>query len=208
MIADFQVGLFDLDGVVLDTESQYSVFWGSIGREFFPAVPDFSWRIKGQTLTQILDGWFAGQQATQEEVVRRLNSYEQQMCFPYIAGAEAYLKYLRTCNIRTAVVTSSNHPKMAQVERQHPELSELFDVILTSEDFTASKPAPDCYLLGARHFGVEPGECVVFEDSLNGLRAARAAGCYVVGLATTLPPEEVAPLADSVIPDFTTLLPA
>lgn len=208
MKVDYQVGLFDLDGVVLDTESQYSVFWGDIGKEYLPAVPDFAERIKGQTLTQILDGWFAGLPDKQQEIIRQLNRYEEQMHFPYIAGAEAYLNFLRAHEVHTAVVTSSNQPKMAQVKRQHPELSTLFDVILTSEDFTASKPAPDCYLLGARHFGVPPQECVVFEDSLNGLRAARAAGCYVVALATTLPREEVAPLADAVIPDFTSLLPA
>lgn len=205
---DFQVALFDLDGVVLDTESQYSTFWGSIGRDYHPETPDFADQIKGQTLTQILDRWFDGQQKLQEAVVARLVRFEEQMHFPYITSAQAYLNLLRAKGVQMAVVTSSNQPKMKQVHRQHPELQTLFDVILTSEDFTASKPAPDCYLLGARHFGVSPKECVVFEDSLNGLRSGRDAGCYVVGLTTTLPRKVVTPLADCVINDFTDLLPA
>ena len=55
----------------------------------------------------------------------------------------------------------------------------FFDAILTSEDFERSKPDPDCYLKGAALFGAERDECVVFEDSFNGLKAGRAArnGC-------------------------------
>lgn len=53
-----KAALFDLDGVVLDTETQYSVFWGMIGKEYHPELPDFALRIKGQTLVQIYDKYF------------------------------------------------------------------------------------------------------------------------------------------------------
>ena len=53
-----KAALFDLDGVVFDTESQYSIFWGMIGREYHPEMPDFEYRIKGQTLVQIYDKYF------------------------------------------------------------------------------------------------------------------------------------------------------
>ena len=55
---DFRVALFDLDGTLIDTESQYSVFWNRMQRQFFPDEPDFANRIKGTTLTDILDRYF------------------------------------------------------------------------------------------------------------------------------------------------------
>ena len=57
---DFKAALFDLDGVVFDTEPQYSVFWGMICREYHPEHPGLEHEIKGSTLTQIYDRWFSG----------------------------------------------------------------------------------------------------------------------------------------------------
>ena len=78
----------------------------------------------------------------------------------------------------------------------------MLDAILTSEDFEYSKPHPDCYLKAAARFGVQPSECVVFEDSFNGLKSGRAAGMKVVGVATTNPQEAIAPLSDIQITDY------
>ena len=57
-----KAALFDLDGVVFETESQYTIFWGMIGREYHPEMPDFAHRIKGQTLVQIYDKYFSDAQ--------------------------------------------------------------------------------------------------------------------------------------------------
>ena len=127
------------------------------------------------------------------------------MKYIYLDGLEDYLRLLRQQGVKTAVVTSSNLPKMQAVYASHPEFHELFDAILTSEDFERSKPDPDCYLKAAGRFGVEPQDCVVFEDSFNGLKSGRAAGMYVVGLATTNAAEAIAPLCDEVIKDYTQL---
>lgn len=197
-----RAALFDLDGVIIDTESQYSEFWGAIGREFRPDVPDFAERIKGTTLESIYNNWFAHLQDKLPEITRRLNDFERQMQYPYINGACDFIKTLRKAGIKTAIVTASNDQKMQGVYRAHPELACLFDRILTSEDYAAGKPAPDCYLEGARGFGLSPEECVVFEDSINGLRAGRESGAYVVALTTTNPLETVAPLAHTVVKDF------
>lgn len=203
MNKSIKAALFDLDGVILDTESQYSDFWGQMGNDYRPDVEGFANRIKGQTLTQIFSQWFDGNDMVQEEITRRLNAFEQQMSYIYIKGSRAYVESLHARGIATAIVTSSNRPKMQQVMHAHPEFTMLFDDILTSEDFAASKPDPDCYITAAQRFGLLPAECAVFEDSINGLRAGRAAGCYVVGLATTNPRSIIEPLADIVIDDFT-----
>ena len=124
------------------------------------------------------------------------------MDYCYIAGFTDYIARLRSRGVLTAVVTSSNIMKMEAVYRQHPEFKGMFDAILTSEDFKHSKPHPDCYLKAAARFGLQPEECVVFEDSFNGLRSGRAAGMCVVGLATTNPVDAISGLSDMQITDY------
>ena len=201
-----KAALFDLDGVVFDTEPQYTVFWGQQCREFHPEHPGLEHEIKGQTLVQIYDAWFSGPLASrQAEITERLNRFEQQMTYDYIAGFVAYITALREQGVKTAVVTSSNQPKMEAVYQSRPEFKGMFDAILTSEDFERSKPDPDCYLKAAERLGVDKDDCVVFEDSFNGLKSGRAAGMYVVGLATTNRAEAITPLCDKVIKDYTLL---
>lgn len=195
--------LFDLDGVIFDTEPQYSQFWGSQFRLYYPDRPGLENSIKGQTLVQIYDAYFCGPlEGERPAVTRRLNDFERQMTFPYLPGVLDFLADLRRSGIPSAVVTSSNHEKMSRVYAQHPEFPSLFDAILTSEDFAHSKPHPDCYLRAAARFGAQPEDCVVFEDSINGLRSGRDSGAYVVALTTTNPLDAVRPLSDLQVPDF------
>ena len=199
----FKAALFDLDGVIFDTEPQYTVFWGSQCRQYHPEHPGLEHEIKGSTLDQIFDRWWAGPlESERAAVTRRLDEVEAQMSYDYIDGLQDFLADLRRHSIKTAIVTSSNRQKMDSVYRSRPELPLVFDAILTSEDFTESKPSPQCYLRAAGRLGVEPGECVVFEDSFNGLRSGRSAGMYVVGLATTNSREAIAPLSDIQIDNY------
>jgi len=192
--------------VVFDTEPQYSVFWGTQCRLYHPEHPGLENEIKGQTLTQIYDRWWSGPLAKERDTLtRRLDEFEAQMSFDYIEGFTEFIADLRSHGVKTAVVTSSNQQKMGSVYRSHPEFTALFDAILTSEDFAESKPSPDCYLRAAARFGATPEDCVVFEDSVNGLRSGRAAGMFVVGLVTTNSLEIVAPLSDIQAADYTGL---
>lgn len=199
----FKAALFDLDGVVFDTEPQYTQFWGRESRRYHPEIPGLEHKIKGQTLVQILDKYFDDVREEHGDITERLNMFEREMSFEYIKGFKEFMADLRKHDIRTAVVTSSNRDKMSVVYRQHPDFKEIFDAILTSEDFSESKPSPDCYLKGAARFGASASECVVFEDSFNGLKSGRASGAFVVGLSTTNKAEDIAPLADIVIGDYT-----
>ena len=200
---NFKAALFDLDGVVFDTEPQYTVFWGQQCREYHPEHPGLEQEIKGQTLVQIYDAWFAGELEKEQAVItERLNQFEQQMSYNYVAGFVEYVEKLRQHGVKTAVVTSSNQPKMEAVYKSRPEFRGLFDAILTSEVFERSKPDPDCYLKAAERLGVVKDDCMVFEDSFNGLKSGRAAGMYVVGLATTNAAEAIEPLCDKVISDY------
>ena len=201
-----KAALFDLDGVVFDTEPQYSVFWGEQCRLYHPEHPGLEHEIKGSTLEQIFEmGWDGELEPERAKVVERLNAFEAQMRLDYVAGFEAFVEGLRRKGVKTAVVTSSNLQKMENVYRKHPEFKGWFDAILTSEDFAESKPSPDCYLRAAKRLNVSADDCVVFEDSINGLRSGCAAGMKVVGLLTTNPLEKVRELSDIQIPDYTML---
>lgn len=193
--------LFDFDGVVVDTETQYSVFWNKMGRQYL-GMDDLELRIKGQTLVYIYDTFFPGMTKEQEEITQALDRFEQEMAYDFIPGVLDFMADLRKHGVKTAVVTSSNEKKMAAVRRVHPDLDSMFDRILTSEMFKASKPAPDCFLLGMEVLGGTPDTTYVFEDSFNGLRAGMASGATVIGLATTNGREEIAGLCHCVIDDF------
>lgn len=203
---ELKAALFDLDGVVFDTEPQYTIFWGSQCQLYHPEHPGLEHEIKGSTLTQIYDRWFNGHLKQERDIItQRLNAFEQQMSFNYVDGFVSFVEELKKHGVKTAVVTSSNVPKMESVYRQRPEFKQLFDAVLTSEDFAHSKPHPDCYLRGAQRFGASPLECVVFEDSINGLRSGKASGAVVVGLSTTLPVESIIELSDIQISDYCSL---
>ena len=200
-ISDFSAVLFDLDGVIVDTEGQYSLFWKQIGEEYMPGMPDFALAIKGRTLTQIYDTYFPDA-ADRAAITERLNAFERQMDFPYIAGAREFLEALQAQGVPTAIVTSSNCDKMACLYARHPEIKNLVTAVLTAEDARRSKPAPDCYLAAAERLGADISNCIVFEDSPNGLAAGRASGAFVIGVCTSLAATEIEPLCDMYIEDF------
>lgn len=195
------IALFDFDGVIADTETQYTVFWDRMGKEYL-GLEGFGHTIKGQTLVQIFDRYFNGMIREQEEIVPQLNEFERNMTYGYIPGADAFMKELKAAGIPMAIVTSSNDIKMSNAYREHPELLELVDTVLTSEHFTKSKPDPECFLKGMEVLGGAPEDTVVFEDSFHGLTAGRASGAKVIGLATTNKREAIAPLCDMVIDNF------
>ncbi|MCM1311558.1 MAG: HAD family hydrolase [Bacteroides sp.] len=203
-MSSFKVALFDLDGTIFDTEKLYSVFWGGIGRKYHPEIEDFDKIIKGTTLTQIYERYFQDVQL-QQEITRELDEWERNMQYEFVPGAQDFIADIRKHGVRCAVVTSSNEKKMQSVCAAVPEFVDMFDKILTAEMFAASKPNPDCYLLGAKVFGADIDECVVFEDAFTGLEAGMSAGMFTVGLATTNSREAIEGKCNAIFDDFTNL---
>lgn len=194
--------LFDLDGVIIDSETQYSEFWKRVGERDFPHLPTFSSDIKGCTLTQIIDRYYAGDEARTRRVVRELDEFESRMTYPLTAGALEFVDDLRAKGWKTAVVTSSNAKKMACLHRVHPTLGTHFDRVFTSEDAQRSKPAPDCYVNAARCLGFAPEACYVVEDSLNGVRAGHDSGAHTIGITTTNPADALRPYCEHVVDGY------
>ena len=195
--------LFDFDGVVVDTEPQYTLFWDEKGKKYHPEIPNFGHHIKGQTLIQIYKQFFREPEGLQDEITRQLLDYELTMHFEYIDGVVDFMKELREKGVKLAIVTSSNDAKMANAYREHPELKTMVDYIVTADCVTHSKPHPECFLLGAEMLGVEKDNCIVFEDSFHGIEAGNRAGMKDVGLSPTNSAEAIADKCTLVIPDFT-----
>lgn len=187
--------LFDLDGVLIDSESTYSKFWTEIDREYPTGYPDYAMRIKGTTLPMILKDF---PESLHEEIVRRIKEFQDNMVFTPYDGARDFLEQLRKRGFGIALVTSSDSSKMAELYRQQPWMRQAFDCIIDASMVTRSKPDPQGYLLAASRLGYSPEDCFVFEDSLQGLKAGRASGATVIGIATTYPAERLQGLADEI----------
>ena len=192
--------LFDLDGVLIDSEGLYTAFWAETGRIFGVPSPTFAADIKGTTLKSILN-YFPGEEL-KAKVIQRIHDFEDTMHYQLFPGVEDFLKALKQAGIPTALVTSSDEVKMACLYSQLPILREMVDVVIDASMVTRSKPDPQGYILAAEKLGRAPENCYVFEDSLQGLEAGRSAGATVIGLATTNSIDAVRPLCDYLLPSF------
>lgn len=189
--------LFDLDGVLIDSETEYTRFWKKVGLHYRPDVPDLAIRIKGTTLENILDTYFPA--AQHPEIIKAIDEQERTMTYNIKPGVTDLLTLLMERGIPAVMVTSSNNLKMSRLWKQHPEFRDYFTHIVTADMISRSKPDPEGYLLGAEMAGVPIRRCCVFEDSRQGVMAGRNAGAYVIGIAGTLPAETIAPYSDRVI---------
>ncbi|MCK9160495.1 MAG: HAD family phosphatase [Bacteroidaceae bacterium] len=193
--------LFDFDGVIMDTESQYTILWNRLGKKYL-ARENFGPIIKGQTLIKIFDKYFSSQKEVQVEIAEELTLFEKEMSYEYIPGVQSFMCDLRSHGVKIAVVTSSNLEKMANVYKTHPEFKNQVDLILTEESFAHSKPNPECYVKSMNMLHSTPESAFVFEDSFHGLKAGIDSGAFVFGLATTNPREAIESYADYIIDDF------
>ena len=176
--------LFDLDGVLIDSENLYTEFWSNIDKMYPTGVADFAFEIKGNTLTKILNTYFHDVEL-QEKIKELIHEFEYQIKYPIYEGVMEFLEALKSNNIPIAIVTSSDNEKMNSLFAQHPKFKEYFDVIISGSDVKQSKPHPEGYLIAAKAIGVNPEDCFVFEDSLQGLAAGMASGATVIGLTTS-----------------------
>jgi pseudouridine-5'-monophosphatase len=180
--------LFDLDGVLLDTERLYTQATQAIVGRYGKT---FTWAIKRDAMGRdallsariVLDrlgvpltpeAFVAERDAILEDLVTR--------CDP-IEGAEAFVRSLVGHGIPVAVATSSNRALYELKVRPHGWF-DLFSVVVCGDDprVRAKKPAPDIFLVAASDLGAAPARCLVFEDSPAGVEAALAAGMRVVAL--------------------------
>ncbi|MDF9831673.1 HAD family phosphatase [Parabacteroides sp. PF5-6] len=201
-MANFKTALFDFDGVIVDTEPIYDIFWNAAGERYGLGIPDFADRIKGTTMPNIMETYFSAHtKEFQQKVWDEADAYESTMPLPLMPGSLEFLKLLRSEGVKMGLVTSSDQRKIDRAFEMY-DMKDLFDTIVTADRITQGKPNPMCYRLAASDLDVAPAECLVFEDSFAGIQAGNSAGMRVIGLSTTNPAETLKDKVHDVIPNF------
>ena len=189
--------IFDMDGVLTDSEPLINAAAVAMFRElglpvqpedFLPFVGTGEDRYLGGVAEKYgfaLDGPAAKKRTYEiylELVPRELKG------FP---GAHVLVKNCRLADLKVAVASSADLVKIEANLRQIELDPASWDAIVTGEDVANKKPAPDIFLAAAAKLGVPPAACVVIEDAVNGVQAAKAAGMRCVAVAQTFPAEKL-----------------
>lgn len=119
-------------------------------------------------------------------------------------GAVECVRSFRAAGLKVAVASSADLVKIRANLEKIALPPSSWDALVSAEDAIHKKPAPDLFLAAARKLGVDPGACVVIEDAINGVQAARAAGMYCIAVAQTFPAESLAS-AHRVVPNLAAL---
>lgn len=169
--------IFDMDGLLFDTERIFQNYWRAIAAERGIVLAD-------SFITEITGTSGEIQKDCKERVLRHLAKN-----VPVKTGAVEILGRCRILGIKTAVASSS---LLRQIENnlENAGMENCFDAIVSGDEVEKGKPAPDIFLLAAKRIGVPPGECTVFEDSPHGIEGALRAGMKAVMIPDLLPPWE------------------
>ncbi len=198
--------LFDLDGVVVDTAKYHFIAWKALANELgFEFTIDDNERLKGVSRMKSLEilleiGGMQFSEAEKLAMAEKKNtlyvSYIEKMTpEETLPGVERFLIELRNRGIRIALGSAS---KNAPLILDRIRLTHLFDEVVDGNSITEAKPNPEVFLKGAEKLKVSPENCVVFEDAIAGIEAARNANMRCIGIGE---PETLSK-ADLVIPGF------
>lgn len=202
----FGAVLFDMDGVVIDTRQSILDFWQAVAAEqgVRLTADDIDRHIHGVPLAHTLKALFPTLPPEPDRAfLERITRYELGLRYTEVVGVTSLLQSLKAAAIPTALVTSGMGWKVDAVFSQLA-LGGLFDVVVTAADIERGKPDPACYLAAASKLDVAPANCVVFEDSVSGVRSAIAAGMVCIGVQSGhLADLLIAAGVRHTIPDFT-----
>ena len=154
-----KAALFDLDGVVIDTESQYSLFWGSIGRQYLPDVPDFAERIKGTTLESIYANWFAHLEDKHAEITHKLNEIMAVSDRVTVLRTGKYIGTVETKNTNKQELSSMMVGRPVQLEVNKTEAKPT-ETVLSVENFCVPSALSKKNAVNNVSFNVRAGEIV------------------------------------------------
>lgn len=189
--------LFDMDGLVLDTEKLYSRFWMSACRSYgFPMTYEQSLKMRAlnkQAGAEMLRSFFGGDvdyAAIRAERIRQMDAFVAQHGVGVKPGILPLLDGLRRRGIATAIASSS---PMARIEAYLGSvgLTDCFDCLCSGYQVAHGKPEPDIYRYSAAQLGLAPESCLALEDSYAGLLSASRAGCLPVLIPDLDPPNHL-----------------
>jgi HAD superfamily hydrolase (TIGR01509 family) len=201
--------MFDMDGVLIDSNPPHKIALKKFCEKYgyFLTEEQLRTQIYGRTNRD----WITALFGTLSEAQLQQYAEEKEALFREIytpdiqplAGAVEFIQHLHELKIPKAIATSAPRANVDFV-LEHTGLAPYFDTILDERFVTVGKPHPEIYLKTADALGFAPQDCVVFEDSLAGVQAGKAAGSKVIGISTTHTAEELHN-TEAVLPDFTGL---
>jgi HAD superfamily hydrolase (TIGR01509 family) len=214
MSVEIQAVVFDMDGVIVDSEQVWDEVRADYARTAGGSYPEAATRAMMGMSSPEWSAYMATElrvPGTPDEinaaiVERMLARYGEAP--PLIPGA---VDAVRGIAARWPIaIASSSNPELIEVVLRRAGLDGIVQTAVSSEEVRRGKPAPDVYLEAARRLGVEPARCAAVEDSHNGIRSAKAAGMRVIALPNPhFPPDgEAIDLADAVLGSIRELTPA
>lgn len=187
--------IFDMDGTMFDTEKMWATFWkpalDALGLPYKEGLAEAERGTAGETSRQIVRSFY-GEDCDAEAVIASLHRVADDVFaapVPKKPGLDELLNWLEERSIPMAVASSSRRyiidRNLANWGMEH-----FFSAIISGQQVTHSKPDPEIFLLAAEQLGVSPAECLVLEDSYNGVRAGAAGGFVTVMVPDLAAPDE------------------
>lgn len=201
--------LFDMDGLMFDTENVSDRAWKKLGVETGLYITDsFLKSLKGRTRRDcsVLMKKQWGETADLDEIRKQYYSHFEMDIknngIPVKKGLRLLMEYLKINNYVTGLATSTEQ-KRADRYLDESGMDSYFHVKIYGNQVVNGKPEPDIYLKCAKACGFRPEECLVLEDSPSGITAGYKAGCHVVMIPDCIPPEErERKMIDCILPDL------
>jgi beta-phosphoglucomutase family hydrolase len=204
--------IFDMDGVLVDSEpfhvaiekNQFRLNQVSISdeehHEYMGSTSDVMWKKIAERQTLKL----SVEELVEQNKTESIRFFSELSEIPVMPGLTDLLDKLQLKNYPLAVASSS-FPEIIELILQKTGLKKYFQVIVSSEEAGKSKPEPDVFLLAAKKLGVKPENCLVIEDSANGIAAAHAAGMSCVAYQGSGAEPQTQKEADAIVQNFVQL---
>jgi beta-phosphoglucomutase len=191
-MSDIKACIFDLDGVIVDTAVYHYKAWKRLANELgFDFTEEDNEKLKGVSRVRSLDlilqwGGVTKTEAEKEELAARKNDWYVEMInhmtpAEILPGAKEFLEKCRAAGIKTALGSASKN-SMTILDKIN--MTGFFDAVIDGNKVTKPKPDPEVFLKGAEALNVAPADCVVFEDAIAGVEAAKNGGMKVVGIGS------------------------
>lgn len=192
--------IFDMDGVICHTNPYHSKafrsFFGEMG--IYPSDAEFAEHMFGKSNSYILSH-FLGRKIEGEELLRLEDQKESLFREIYadhvkpLDGLLPFMEELYAAGVAIGVATSAPRANLDLILSKLPRIAEMATSLMASEHVTKHKPDPEVYLKSAERLGIAPSHCMVFEDSVSGVKAGLAANMQVVGVLSSHQADELPP---------------
>lgn len=205
----FEGLIFDCDGVLVDSEPFSCGTWNVIFEEQYKIDVGTNYNaILGKKLLDAAEYYLKKYNFPYDnETLKKLAQLKEDTYFRIakgklnpIQGVNRIIQEGKNLNLKLAVASSGSHHKI-KFNLSQARLNNEFNVIISADDVKHAKPAPDMFLEAMNRLDLKPKKCIIIEDSLSGIKAAKLSGAFTIGIATTFPVEKLYE-ADLVIKNY------